>query len=497
MADDQVLVLDAGSSSMRCHLVNAESQIIHSASRPWTYLDEPDAPELARSFDLDACWQSVEEAFRECVTHPAHGHPSISAIAVTSQRQSLVFLDESGGVIYAGPNTDLRAVFEGLALDFEHGHAISAATGGRPAFMTAPGKLAWFRDHSEDDYARIAYVLTLADWLTFKLTGSLGCERTLASESGLTDVACPGLASPVFRRLELDCPIPPVHEALSVRGAVSRPELGILGPVPVVTAGADTQCGLIGMGIVDHGSAGIVAGWSATVQLLSSITDLSPGVKMWSGRFQIPDLRIIESNAGDMGNSLGWLAELLFGETSDPYRAIDEAAKTAEVGSDGVSAFLGPQAMDASSLSMKMGGLTFPVPLSLGGPTRGQIARATLESFAYALRANLEQAEAVAGSEADQIGLSGGITRSPVFNRIVADVVGREVMLSSTPDATAIGASLVARTAIGEGPSLSDAAERRSPDNTRLAPDPQSALEYEDRYQEWLRIQDSLGQMMS
>ena len=153
------------------------------------------------------------------------GSRSISAIAVTSQRQSLVFLDESGGVIYGGPNTDLRAVFEGFALDFEHGRAISAATGGRPAFMTAPGKLAWFRDHSADAYGRIAYVLTLADWLTFRLTGSLGCERTLASESGLTDMACPGLASPMLRRLELDCPIPPIHEALSVRGAVSIPEL--------------------------------------------------------------------------------------------------------------------------------------------------------------------------------------------------------------------------------------------------------------------------------
>ena len=497
MTHDTILVLDAGSSSIRCRLVNSDSRIVRSASRPWTYLDEPDAPELARAFDPDACWQSVEEAIRECVRYTARGRSSISAVAVTSQRQSLVFLDESGGVIYAGPNTDLRAVFEGFALDFEHGHAISAETGGRPAFMTAPGKLAWFRDHSAGAYERIACVLTLADWLAFKLTDELGCERTLASESGLTDMAHPDSASPIFRRLELNCPIPPVHEALSARGEFSKPELGVSSPVPVVNAGADTQCGLIGMGIVDHGSAGIVAGWSATVQLLSSGADLSPGVKMWSGRFQIPGLRLIESNAGDMGNSLRWLAYLLFQDESDPYRAIDEAAKTSAPGSDGVSAFLGPQAMDASSLSMKLGGLTFPTPLSLGGPTKGQIARATLESFAYALRANLEPAERAAGFDADQIGLGGGIARSQVFNRIVADVVGREITLSSTPDATAIGASLVARTAIGETPSLPEAAARRSQDNTRLAPDPQSALEYEDRYQTWLRTQASLGQMMS
>ena len=498
MTHDTILVLDAGSSSIRCRLLDSDSRIVRSASRPWTYLDEPDAPELARAFAPDACWQSVEEAIRECVRYTARGRSSISAVAVTSQRQSLVFLDESGGVIYAGPNTDLRAVFEGFALDFEHGHAISAATGGRPAFMTAPGKLAWFRDHSAEAYARIAHVLTLADWLTFKLTGNLGCERTLASESGLTDIARADSASPIFKRLELNCPIPPVHEALSARGEFSKPELGVSSPVPVVNAGADTQCGLIGMGIVDHGSAGIVAGWSATVQLLSSGADLSPGVKMWSGRFQIPGLRLIESNAGDMGNSLRWLAYLLFQDESDPYRAIDEAAKTSAPGSDGVSAFLGPQAMDASSLSMKLGGLHLSNAVVPGAVRpRARLQEPTLESFAYALRANLEQAERAAGFDADQIGLGGGIARSQVFNRILADVLGREVMLSSTPDATAIGASLIAWTAIGETPSLSEAATRRSRDNTRLKPNPQSALEYEDRYQEWLRTQASLGRMMT
>ena len=281
-------------------------------------------------------------------------------------------------------------------------------------------------------------------------------------------------------------------------GEFSNPELGVASPVPVVTAGADTQCALIGMGVASHGSAGIVAGWSAAVQLLCSRANLSPaGATTWTGRFQLPRLRTIESNAGDMGNSLRWLADLLFRDTGDPYRAVDQAAKTVAVGSDGVSAFLGPQAMDASSLSMKLGGLTFPAPLSLGGPTRGQLARAALESFAYALRANLERTESAAGFDADKIALGGGIARSPVFARIVTDVIGRQIALSPTPDATAIGASLVARAAIGETPSLSEAAARRSRDNTPLEPDPQSSLEYEDRYRDWLRVQRALAPMLS
>ncbi len=497
MADESVLVLDAGSSSIRCHLVDSRFRVIRSVSRPWTYIEEPDASELARAFDHEACWQSARDAISECVNSIPSGPRSLSAIAVTSQRQSLVFMDEGGNVIYAGPNTDLRAVFEGFALDSGHDHLIRSTTGGRPTFMTAPGKLAWFKERRPDSYSRIAYVLTLADWITFKLTGKLGCERILATEGGLIGISPQNPAPPLFRQLDLNCPIPPVHEALSARGATSMPELGISSPVPVVNAGPDTQCGLVGMGIVERGSAGIVAGWSATAQILTSDTGVPPGMKTWSGCFQIPNLRIVESNAGDMGNSLHWLVDLLFGDRDDPYSSLNEAAQDVSVGSDGVAAFLGPQAMDTSSLTMKLGGITFPVPLSLGGPTKGQIARSALESFAYALRANLEQTERVAGFEADRVALGGGITRIPSFNRIITDVLGREVELSAAYSATALGASLIARAATGQVSSLPEAAMQLSLNNPRLSPDTRDASEYDDRYQEWLQMQHTLGQMLS
>ena len=497
MSDGKVLVIDAGSSSLRSHLVDSQSRITFTASRSWTYLEEEDAPELARAFDHDVCWQSVRDAVGECVSSLPSGPRSLSAIAVTSQRQSLVFMDEKGDVIYAGPNTDLRAIFEGFTLDSQHGNLISSTTGDRPPFMTAPGKLAWFRERRPDSYTRIAYVLTLADWITFKLTGNLGCERVLATESGLIGISPQDPAPPLFRQLDLNCPIPPVHEALSARGTVSAPELGISYLVPVVNAGPDTQCGLVGMGIVEYGSAGIVAGWSATVQTLTSAEGVTPGMRTWSGCFQLPDLRIVESNAGDMGNSLQWLADLLFRDSEDQYRSLNEAAQHVGVGSDGVTAFLGPQAMDASYLSMKLGGLTFPIPLSLGGPTKGQIARSALENFAYALRANVEQTQRVAGLDIARIALGGGITRNALFNRIVADVLGREVEMSATHSVTALGASLIARAVTDRASSLPEAARELSLNNLRLSPDQRDAMEYDGQYQHWLQVQRTLGQMLS
>ena len=121
--NDPVLVIDAGSSSIRCHLVGIDGRVTKSASRPWTYLSDPAVSQLAREFDVPACWSSLCDAIRECAT----GQGRVAAIAITSQRQSIVFLDSDANVLYAGPNTDLSAIFAGVVLDYDHGDLLYGA----------------------------------------------------------------------------------------------------------------------------------------------------------------------------------------------------------------------------------------------------------------------------------------------------------------------------------------------------------------------------------
>ena len=224
MADDLVLVIDAGSSSIRCHLVDSAGEITRSASRPWLYLEEPSAGQYSMGFDLEASWQSLCDAILECVGE--HGRRP-KAVAITSQRQSLVFTDSEGLPVYAGPNTDIRAVFQGSALDAQHGQLLYDTTGHRPAFMMTAGKLAWLRDARPAVYARLAHVLTLADWVAYRLTGHLACEPTLAAASGLIDIRTRTWASEMFVELGLNCPEATLCEATESRGTViterSRP----------------------------------------------------------------------------------------------------------------------------------------------------------------------------------------------------------------------------------------------------------------------------------
>ena len=381
-------------------------------------------------------------------------------------------------------------------LDYDHGDLLYRTTGHRPAFMMAAGKLAWLKDHRPESYKNVSHVLTLADWLAFMLTGNLGCEPTLGAGAGLLDFRRRTWAWRHVRpawSADLAGRNPRRHRTCGQWS--SEPTAGLPAGTPVVVAGADTQCALIGTGALDAGCAGIVAGWSATVQLLVPQPVLSEDMSTWSGCFQLPGLWTVESSAGDAGNAYRWLASTLFDPTDAPFDRMDSLAASAPVGSDGVMAMLGPSAMDVSELDMSMGGLVFPVPMTLGGPTRAHLVRAALEGLAYALRANVEQAERVAGISAHRISLSGGMTRTKSFVRIMSDVMGRPIEVADGPESTAVGAAHVARTAIGQFASLTDAVDS-TPSLTRtMDPDPHAAADYDDLYHAWLDTQQALGRI--
>ena len=96
----------------------------------------------------------------------------VAAVGITSQRHGLVFLDDDDREILVSPNVDLRAAFEGAALQEEIGPALYEATGQFPAMLLAPAKLRWLENNRPALRKRVARILTVAGWLAVKLTGS-------------------------------------------------------------------------------------------------------------------------------------------------------------------------------------------------------------------------------------------------------------------------------------------------------------------------------------
>lgn len=484
-----IMVLDAGTSGARCHIFDADGRIVASASRSWQLVSSDEPYSLVREWHPQRLWKTLSDLMAECICTCDARAQDIAAVAATSQRQAVVFVDGEGDVIYAGPNLDLRALFEGGVIDEHHGAEVYGVTGHLPSFLFAPAKMRWFQQHRLDDYERISCVMTLADWIAFRLTGEIASEPTLAGEAGLLDIKSRVWCKSLLDELNLHFAPIPLNVSGSVIGEVSAESAGdtmLCEGTPVVAAGADTQCGLLGMGVSDPGEVGIVAGWSTAMQMVTSDVLLSADASTWAGCFLTENRGVAESSAGDAGNAYAWLGELLFGGSADCFAEMDALARMIAPGAEGTQTFLGSGKMSMGKPGMRAGGFVFPVPLTLSDMGRGNLVRAALESVAYALKANLEQLEALSGSTAAMIALGGGMTKTQVFVPMLADVLNREVSVSHTPEVSAIGAWLCAATALGEFALLDDAAGWAKERLGIVKPDAYNAAEYSGYYVRWL-----------
>jgi autoinducer 2 (AI-2) kinase len=427
------------------------------------------------------------------------------AVAVTSQRQGIALLDGAGETLYAGPNIDLRGIFQGTRLLLEHGERIYAITGHLPPYLFAPARLLWFRDHQPKLYARVRSLLMLDGWLTWKLSGTKVAEVASAAESGLFDISRRTWSADLIAALDLPADIyPPVLPAGAIAGHLTDDAAALTGleaGIPIVTAGPDTQCGLLGMGAVAAGEMGIVAGWSSPAQQVVHAPTFDPQRNLWTTCHLLPDTWVVEANAGPAGQAHRWLRDILVPDQG--FATLDELATQAATDADEghdlpLLAFLGPRLADYGTPTLLWGGLIFPLIGGYDGfenVRRTHLARAGLENISFALRANLERMEGLIGPRTGPVRLGGGLTRSHVFPQILTDVLGVPVWVADLPAVTSLGAALCAAVGIGLCSDLPEAVARMRPTGRTLEPQRVTQAHYLDAYERWRHVYDQLGRL--
>ena len=477
-----------GGSSVRAGLFDERGRLLALRSRPHRFTGDG-ATGFARNLDADAVWRDAAACLRGAMRDAGARTGDVEAVAATGQRHGLALITEGGRTLYLGLTSEARAFFHGQAIDEEHGAEIYAATGHLPALIAAPAKVRWLAE-SLPDFDQARRVLTLDGWLAHRLSGEAAMTPAGGIVIGLVDLRTREWATGLLDRLEFPRDLLPALAAPgSVIGEVApraARETGLAAGTPVVAAGPDTECGLLGMGRrpcperrVCSPAARRPSRWCSTGPCSTPNAAL--------GRARTWSMTVGWSKAGatDSGGAVAWLAELVLDGSADAMRALDRAASRAPVGSAGALAFLGPRQADASDLGPRWGGLLFATPLAASGPDRGALFRAALENAAYAIRANLEQIERVAGRPPDSITAAGGLTASRTFRRTLADVIGSPVRTAAT-EATALGAAVCAAAGAGWYGDLPAAACRMTGGGRTLKPNPGAALEYDEHYRRWL-----------
>ena len=457
--------LDYGTGGGKCAIFDAAGQRLAVVREPWSYQHvsyEHDDLVQGSSFDPHAFWAAFGRCTRKAIAEAGIPADGIAGIAATALRLGTVFLDARGHEIYAAPNMDGRGLSGGFEV-MEKLDASSAVriTGHWPPFVFSLARLLRFR--KLEDAPRVAYVLSLNDWITYRLSGVLACEPSNAGESMLLDISTRGWSQEIIEAFGIDERLlPPVVDPGTQLGRVTHEaaeQTGFRPGTPVFAGGADTQCALLGAGVVQPGQAGAVLGTTTPVMLVDRERRFDESAKLWTGCHVVSDLWTLESNAGDTGIAFEWLLGIVGLEGDDAYERAEKLIADTPDNAVRVMSFAGPQIFDLVNFDPnRTAGFLFENPPFATRPTTGSFLRGFLANVACAARANLEQIEDLTGQPVDSLTLSGGMTRLPSLLREFARTTPRPLLVSEEPHATALGAALLAAVGARTHASVAEAA---------------------------------------
>lgn len=488
MGSSYLMALDVGGGSGRCLVLNLESGSAITAKRNWTHPGAPDTVGLGYDIILDDMWRKLGEAAHEALDASGARPGDVRGIAVTSMRNTTVVLDGSDDVIFATPNQDARAIGEALGWAANEGKSVYDLGGHWPTALFTGSRLLWLQAHTPELLEGARAVMCLSDWVAFRLGGGLFCERSQAAETLLFDLAAEdwafGLIESLGFRKDL---FPPLVDAGTIVGKLtteSAEHLGLPEGIPVAAGGADTQCSLLGSGVVEPGEIGVVAGTTMPVQLVTDGPVFDGVGRLWTGRHLVPGRYVLESNGLTTGSVLEWFAEMIFEEYEDPTGVLFAQASHSEPGAAGTLSTLGACTFDGRKLGIPVGNLSMSHMVTPAGGGTRHLSRSLLEGIAFSARANIEQLKSQTGSEPAALTVSAGMSRSALWTQMLSDIAGMQVRVPSITESSALGAAICAGVGAGVFKDLAEGAERVVSISRKQSPGADSE-KYRRLYEGW------------
>jgi glycerol kinase len=436
-----VLGLDQGTSSTRCVVLDPElrergaAAVPVACSFPGPGRVEQDPEELARSAGT-----AIERALAAAGAAAA----DVAALGIANQTETFVVWERATG----------RAVHP--AIGWQDRRTDAACAGDDALVRTRTGleldatfpatKLAWLLDEvpgarAAAEAGRLAYG-DVASWLLARLGG--GVHVSDAGNAGRS-LLCPlgGVEWDDALLARFGIPralLPPIVDSDAIDARVSG--------VPVRAVAGDQQASLFGLRCWEAGEAKVTLGTGAFVLVHAggappaTVPDGVLASCAWrrAGRTAFA----LEGFVPTAGAAVDWFARI----GAIPAGAeLDALLRTADPGSAVVCVpalqGLGTPAWDAAARGAVLG-------LDLAS-TRADLARAVVDGVLHQVADALDAIGAV-----ETVRLDGGLARSDWIVQRLADLAGVRVERTERPDASALGAAMLAGLACGAWPDPSD-----------------------------------------
>jgi xylulokinase len=481
--DPLFLGLDVGTSGVKAVLVDRSGDVVASATTGLT-LQTP-KPGWAEQ-DPDAWWAASVKSITD-VRAKVPGM-KVSAVGISGQMHSSVFLDRDGKVIRPALLwCDGRTTAECREIEASVGGEVRLRElASNPALegFTLP-KVLWLRNYEPEAFNRLATVLLAKDYIRYRLTGALATEPSDASATLMFDTAKLRWSDDILSALDLSPAIlPSVGGSSEVLGRIhtnASRETGLAAGTPVVGGGADNACGAAGVGVVTPGEA--VASWGTSGTLLAPLAEpkVDPGLRAHTFCHVVPGVWYLIGVVLSAGGAFAWYRDQLARDVArapNPNAALNEEAATVPPGAEGVTFLPYLQGERTPHRNATARGAFLGLSLA---HTRAHLSRAVLEGICFALRDSLSILRSL-GITPNELLLTGGGAKSPFLRQLQADVFGLSVTRVNREEGPAYGAALLAAVGAGAFPDLATAARETLTRQPSLSPSVEAHRAYDAPY---------------
>ena len=459
MSADHLLAIDVGTQSVRALPFGPDGSLAAKAKIPIEAYVSP-RPGWAEK-DPESYWTAIGQACTALWGDPAARRDSVAGVALTTQRGTVVVVDRDGlplrpAIVWL----DQRRT-PGLPPVGGINGLVFRVLGVRDtvAAFQADAEANWLRVNEPEVWARTAKFLLLSGFLVQRLVG-----RYVDA-----DAAQVGYLPFDFKRRrwagrgDWKWRVAPIDPAMLPDLVPSGSQLGVLTPgaaahlglsvgMPVIAAGADKACEVLGSGCLTPDLGALSFGTTATLntthrRYVEAVSLVPPYPAAIPGAYSLEiqvyrGFWLVDWFRREFG-----VAEQLAAEARgvEPETVLDELLATTPPGAMGL--ILQPTFSP---------GVRIPGPEAKGAAIgfgdmhgRAHLYRAVVEGLAYALREAKERTERRTKVLITALRVSGGGARSDGVVQVTADVFGLPVGRPHTFETSGLGAAIDAAVGLG------------------------------------------------
>ena len=477
---------DLGTSALKLLLVDQNGEIQKTVSRSYSvFFPNPGWSEQ----NPEDWWDAFVSGIKELIA--GIEAKDVAGIGTGGQMHGLVALDEKDQVIrpvilWNDGRTDKETAWLNEVIGKEKLSQLTANIAF--AGFTAP-KILWMKKNEPENFSKISKIMLPKDYINYKLTGVHCTDYSDASGMLLLDVKNKRWSDEMLQICGISREqMPTLFESYAVVGKLLpeiAEELGLACGTKVVAGAGDNAAAAIGTGTVSNGKCNISLGTSGTVFISSDtfVVEQKNALHSFchaSGAYHLMACILSAASCNK------WFCEDILG--TDDYGAEEAVITDEDLGANDV--FFLPYLMgERSPINDTDARGTF---IGMRMDTkRKDMFLAVLEGVAFAIRDNVEIAKEQ-GIQITGSSLCGGGGKSPLWQKILSNILNIDITLLQTEQGPGYGAAMLAMVGCGAYADVEKCANQFVKLKKTVTPDPVIAARYETKYQKFKEIYPTL-----